>query len=55
MIWRMKVDPVLQGTLELGEVLVIGKRIYGRCAGCDSIVQVNKRILGAMHFCPESS
>lgn len=40
--------------LRPGEVVAVGRKLYGRCAGCGEIVCVNKWILGSLHLCAPS-
>ena len=35
------------------DLFVVGNKIYGVCDACGSLVQVNKPILGSLHFCGE--
>ena len=35
----------------IGDIRVIGKKMYGRCCYCDKIVQINKRLFGDLHLC----
>jgi hypothetical protein len=37
--------------LEPGEVVQIGKGIYMRCAICNTLIKVNKFLLGSTHAC----
>jgi hypothetical protein len=37
--------------LKPGEIMQVGKKLYGRCACCDKIVCLNKPIIGSLHFC----
>jgi hypothetical protein len=41
---------------QLGEnkLVTIGKAQYGICAGCDSIVRLNKPLIGDLHICAPS-
>ena len=34
-----------------GELVVIGKKLYGRCPRCAQIVRLNKPIIGDLHVC----
>lgn len=43
----------LYGTLRPGQIVVIGTRLYGRCADCGAIVRLNKWVLGSLHVCAE--
>ena len=38
-------------SIKPGQVVKIGKALYSRCAECDSLVRVNKPILGSLHLC----
>lgn len=34
-----------------GEVFVVGRKVYGWCQFCDSIIRVNKPLVGGWHLC----
>lgn len=34
-----------------GEIVIVGSKLYSRCAVCLKIVRLNKFILGDLHFC----
>jgi hypothetical protein len=38
-------------TLNPGEVITIGKKMYSICARCGKLVRVDKPLLGSLHFC----
>lgn len=38
-----------------GQVLVVGKRLYAKCDECNSLVRLNKPILGCLHICKEEA
>lgn len=44
----MKIEKIKLGP---DEILKIGRKIYGWCDGCDSLVRLNKPIFGDMHSC----
>jgi hypothetical protein len=37
--------------LKPGQVIAVGGKLYGRCADCQSLVRVDKWILGSLHYC----
>lgn len=37
--------------LKPGQVVAVGGKLYGRCAGCGEIVCINKWLLGSLHLC----
>jgi hypothetical protein len=34
-----------------GKAVMRGSKVYALCPDCDSVVQVNKFLFGAMHLC----
>lgn len=32
-------------------MIITGGKIYDRCQGCGALVQLNKPIIGGLHFC----
>jgi hypothetical protein len=36
-----------------GEVVRVGTKLYGWCSDCQSVVRINKPIIGALHLCSD--
>ena len=48
-------EKTINQRLRDGEIISTGNKLLGLCRECGSIVQINKRIFGSMHFCTEQS
>lgn len=35
----------------MSDYIIVGNKIYMKCAECGSLVQINKRFFGSLHFC----
>lgn len=37
--------------LKVGQIYVIGRKVYAKCPDCGGFVRLNKPIIGDLHFC----
>ena len=37
--------------LKDGKIVVVGNKLYGICANCGKLIQINKPIIGSIHLC----
>jgi hypothetical protein len=41
----------IMARLKRGEIVAVGNKMYMICRDCGKIIQINKPIVGSLHFC----